>query len=215
MRARDARLSTALADKAQLDKELARLRAEVAAVKAANTAVPDTHDYSEAETRQLFIDTLLKEAGWQLEPKKNCEVAVSGMPGGGKGFVDYVLWGDDGRPLALIEAKRTTKNSVDGQQQAKLYADCLEAQYGQRPLIFYSNGYEHWLWDDVTEPPRPEQGFYKKAELELTIQRRSSRKQLAAATINSAIVELHYQIRAVRRVGESFEADHQSVKPCW
>ena len=209
LRARDARLSTALADKAQLDKELARLRAEVAAVKAANTAVPDTHDYSEAETRQLFIDTLLKEAGWQLEPKKNCEVAVSGMPGGGKGFVDYVLWGDDGRPLALIEAKRTTKNSVDGQQQAKLYADCLEAQYGQRPLIFYSNGYEHWLWDDVTDPPRPVQGFYKKAELELAIQRRSSRKQLAAATINSAIVERHYQIRAVRRVGESFEADHQ------
>ncbi|MEO5344347.1 MAG: DEAD/DEAH box helicase family protein, partial [Gammaproteobacteria bacterium SHHR-1] len=123
--------------------------------------------------------------------------------------MDYVLWGDDSKPLALIEAKRTTKDPNIGQQQAKLYADCLEKQYGQRPIIFYSNGYEHWLWDDASYPPREVQGFYKQAELELLIQRRSSRKPLAGAVINDKIIERYYQTRAVRRVSETFEQDNQ------
>lgn len=177
LRAKDEHLSVLLADKAALNEKLKTLREEVAATKQANTAQPDIHDYSEAETRKAFIDVLLKEAGWYLDPIKNLEVEVTGMPNNqGKGFVDYVLWGDDGKPLALIEAKRTTKNPNVGQQQAKLYADCLERMYGQRPVIFYSNGYEHWMWDDLAYPPRPVQGFYKKPELELVIQRRTSRK---------------------------------------
>lgn len=210
LRAKDEHLSVLLADKAALNEELKTLREEVAATKQANTAQPDTHDYSEAETRKAFIDVLLKEAGWYLDPIKNLEVEVTGMPNNqGKGFVDYVLWGDDGRPLALIEAKRTTKNPNVGQQQAKLYADCLERMYGQRPVIFYSNGYEHWMWDDLAYPPRPVQGFYKKPELELVIQRRTSRKKLASVAINEDIIERYYQTRAVRRVGETFEVDHQ------
>jgi type I restriction enzyme R subunit len=208
LQARDAHVTQLEADKAALNDELAKLRTEVAAVKQANSAQPDTHDYSEAETRKAFIDVLLKEAGWNLEAR-NLEVEVSGMPNNqGKGFVDYVLWGDDSKPLALIEAKRTTKSAAVGQQQAKLYADCLGNQYGQRPVIFYSNGYEHWIWDDASYPPRAVQGFYKKPELELLIQRRHSRKKLADATINSDIIERYYQTRAVRRVGESFEKDH-------
>src|SRR5207247_4144232 len=126
----------------------------------------------------------------------------------GKGFVDYVLWGDDGKPLGLVEAKRTRRDPRVGQEQAKLYADCLEQQFGQRPLIFYSNGYEHWLWDDASYPPRQVQGFYKKAELELVIHRRSSRKSLTAAEINLAIVERFYQTRGIRRIAEAFERDH-------
>ena len=162
-----------------------RLREEVAAAKKANTATPDTHDYSEAETRDFFIDLLLKEAGWALDQPQDREYEVTGMPNAeGKGFVDYVLWGDDGKPLGLVEAKRTKRDARVGQQQAKLYADCLEKQFGQRPVIFYSNGYDHWLWDDTSYPPRPVQGFYKKAELELLIQRRTTRKALADAPIN-------------------------------
>lgn len=210
LRERDERLSSVLADKALLDVELQKLREEVAAAKKANATQPDTHDYSEAETRKAYIDVLLKEAGWALDPKKNFEVEVSGMPNAeGRGFVDYVLWGDDGKPLALIEAKRTTKSPTVGQQQAKLYADCLERQYGQRPVIFYSNGYEHWLWDDSAYPPRAIQGFFKKPELELLVQRRSSRKKLADVVIDGGIVERYYQTRAIRRVGASFEADRQ------
>lgn len=206
---KDEKLSEVLSKHAILDAELQRLRAEVAAAKQANSAVPDTHDYSEAETRKAFIDVLLREAGWTLDPAKNFEIEVQRMPNGeGKGYVDYVLWGDDGKPLMLVEAKRTTKSPAVGQQQAKLYADCLGKQFGQRPVIFYSNGYEHWMWDDSSYPPRPVQGFYKKDELQLLVQRRATRKALAEATVNTSIIERYYQTRAVRRVGASFEVDH-------
>jgi type I restriction enzyme R subunit len=209
LRERDEKLSVLLSAKTALDVELQALRAEVAAAKKANTAQPDTHDYSEQETRDYFIDLLLKEAGWQLDAK-NFEIEVSGMPNNaGVGYVDYVLWGDDGKPLALVEAKRTRRDSRVGQQQAKLYADCLQAQYGQRPIIFYSNGYENWIWDDASYPPRPVQGFFKKQELELLIQRRTSRKKLADAVINPDIIERYYQNRAVRRIGETLEVDNQ------
>ncbi len=210
LRERDEKLATLLADKSALDEELRRVRAEVAAARKAAAAQPDAHDYSEGQTRDYFIDLLLKEAGWPLDQPRDREFEVAGMPNNqGKGFVDYVLWGDDGKPLGLVEAKRTRRDSRVGQQQAKLYADCLEKQFGQRPLIFYSNGYEHWLWDDARYPPRAVQGFYKKAELELHIQRRSSRKSLASAEINPAIVERFYQTRGIRRIAEAFEQDHE------
>ncbi len=209
LRARDEKLTALLADKTALDEELQRLRVEVAAAKQVATAQPDTHDYCEAATRDSCIDLLLKEAGWPLDQTRDREFAVSGMPNDqGKGFVDYVLWGDDGQPLGLVEAKRTRRDARAGQQQARLYADCLQRQFGQRPLIFYSNGYEHWLWDDTNYPPRAVQGFYKKAELELAIQRRGSRKSLAAAELNKEIVERYYQWRGIRRIAESFERDH-------
>ena len=209
LRERDEKLSLLLSDKAALDDELKALREEVATAKKDNAAQPDTHDYSEAETRDYFIDLLLKEAGWKVDAK-NFEIEVTGMPNNqGKGFVDYVVWGDDGRPLGLVEAKRTRKDATVGQQQAKLYADCLQAQYGQRPIIFYSNGYEHWMWDDARYPPRPVQGFFKKSELELLIQRRTSRKKLAEGVINGDIIERYYQQRAVRRIGETFEVENQ------
>ncbi len=209
LRERDEKLSALLADKFALDEELKRLRAEVAEAKKASGAQPDTHDYSEAETRDYFIDLLLKEAGWPLDKPRDREFEVAGMPNNQeKGFVDYVLWGNDGKPLALVEAKRTRRDPRLGQQQAKLYADCLEAQFGRRPVIFYSNGYEHWLWDDLSYPPRQVQGFYKRAELELVIQRRSSRKSLAAGGSNLQIVERYYQTRSIRRIGEAFERDH-------
>jgi type I restriction enzyme R subunit len=209
LRGRDEKLSTLLADKTALDEELKRLRAEVAEAKKSAATQPDAHDYSEAETRDYFIDLLLKEAGWSLDQPHDREFEVSGMPNTkGKGFVDYVLWGDDGKPLGLVEAKRTRRDPRVGQQQAKLYADCLEKQFGQRPLIFYSNGYDHWLWDDANYPPRTVQGFYKKAELELAIQRRTNRKLLAAAEINPDIIERYYQTRSIRRIGEAFERDH-------
>jgi type I restriction enzyme R subunit len=205
---RDEKLSSLLADKTTLDAELTRLRVEIAAAKKANTAQADTHNYSEAETRDYFIDLLLKEAGWPLDQPRDREFEVSGMPNTQeKGYVDYVQWGDDGLPLALVEAKRTKRDPRVGQQQAKLYADCLEKQFGRRPIIFYSNGYDHWMWDDANYPPRPVQGFYKKAELELLIQRRKMRKPLADAKINEAIVERYYQTRAIRRIGEAFEKD--------
>jgi len=121
---------------ASTQQELEQLRAEVAKAKQVNQATPDTHDYNEEQTRDYFIDLLLHEAGWPLDKKENREFEVIGMPNNeNKGFVDYVLWGDDGKPLAVIEAKRTKRDARVGQQQAKLYADCLENMYGRRPVI--------------------------------------------------------------------------------
>ena len=112
---RDEKLSTLLADKTAFDAELQQLRAEVAAARQANLAQPDTHDYSEAETRDFFIDLLLKEAGWALDRPHDQEYEVTGMVSpDGRGFVDYVLWGDDGKPLRLVEAKRTKRNPREG-----------------------------------------------------------------------------------------------------
>ncbi len=207
---KDEKLSVVLADKDKLDEQIKQLRKEVAQAKKTASTLPDDHNYSEAETRDYFIDLLLKEAGWPLDQKRDREFPVAGMPNyKGDGFVDYVLWGDDGKPLALVEAKRSRRDPKAGEQQARLYADCLEAMLDQRPIIFYSNGYEHWVWDDQAYPPRRVQGFFKKAELELLIQRRSTRRKLASATINDAIVERYYQTRAIRRIGESFETDRE------
>jgi len=200
----DQKLTELLVDREALDGELVRLRAEVA--KAKSEAVADTHDYSEADTRTQIIDEYLHEAGWSLSEKRDLEYEVSGMPNQqNKGYVDYVLWGDDGKPLGLVEAKRTMKSPLVGKQQAKLYADCLEEEFGRRPVIFYSNGYHTWIWDDQMYPPREIQGFYTKGELELLIQRRTSRKSLATADISDTIVERYYQTRAIRRIGEAFQ----------
>ncbi|SMX31900.1 DEAD/DEAH box helicase family protein [Actibacterium lipolyticum] len=194
--------------RAALEAELALLRAEVAAARKANQAVPDPHDYDEAATRDAFIDLLLAEAGWPLDQQRDRELPVKGMPNqSGEGFVDYVLWGDDGKPLAVVEAKRTKVDSRNGQHQAKLYADCLEKMYGRRPVIFTTNGYEHWFWDDRMYPPRSVSGFMKKDELALLHQRRDTRKKLDGVAIDEAIAGRFYQQRAIRRVGEAFEKD--------
>lgn len=208
--AKNGELTRLLSGKASLDDELKRLRAEVAAARRAAEAAPSTHDYNEAETRDRFIDLLLREAGWPLDRPEDIEFRVEGMPNNeGVGFVDYVLWGADGKPLGLIEAKRTKKDARQGQQQAKLYADRLEARFGQRPVIFYSNGYEHWIWDDTRYPPRQIGGFYKRDELELLIQRRTSRKKLAETKLNTKIAgdKRPYQQRAIRTIAKAFDED--------
>lgn len=120
------------------------------------------------------------------------------------------VWDDDGRPLGLVEAKRTIKDPRDGQHQAQLYAERLQAQFGQRPIIFYTNGYQTWrIWDDLSYPPREVQGFYTKEELRLAIQRRTSRQALGGLTINDEIAGREYQGRAIRRIADAFEQQHR------
>jgi len=191
------------ATNAQLQQQLMQLQAQIAAQKAANQAIPDKHDYSEAETRQRIIDVMLREAGWEPGGPDVAEYAVKGMPSNsGLGKVDYVLWGDDGKPLALVEAKRTGVDADRGKQQAKLYADCLEQMHGQRPIIVYTNGFQTWLWDDQRYPPRIVQGFYAKDELKWLIQRRKAAEPLHNIPINSAMVNRPYQHQAIRQMTE-------------
>ena len=171
-------------------------------------------EFTEAETRKHIIDVDLREAGWNnLNAGRDLEYPVTGMPitpgnGRGNGFVDYVLWDDNGKPLALIEAKRTTKDLEIGKHQASLYATCLEKMHGQRPIIFYTNGYETKLWDDqFYSAPRRVYGFYTKEELQWLIQKRSTIKDIRKATINTDIVNRAYQFEAINRVTETFVAD--------
>ena len=189
----------------ELDAELHALREQLAEIRSAGEQQPDTHNYSEAETRRYLIDVDLHRAGWPLDQKRDREYGVTGMPNNeGIGYADYVLWGDDGKPLAVVEAKKTTLDPAVGQQQAKLYADCLEAMHGQRPVIFYTNGYETHLWDDLAYPPRKVAGFYKKEELTRLILRRTQREALDVATVKDEIADRYYQKRAIGSIGEQF-----------
>jgi type I restriction enzyme R subunit len=186
------------------------LRAEVAAAKQANTAQPDTHDYSEAETRDYFIDLLLKEAGWPLDPARNFESSRSGhAQQRGQGL----------RRLRAVGRRRQAagagggqahhqKRCAVGQQQAKLYADCLEAQFGQRPVIFYSNGYEHWIWDDTPLPAARGAGLLQEGRAGTADPAAHQRKPLAERSSTAASSSATTR-RAIRRIGEAFERDHQ------
>ncbi len=178
---------------------------------------PIATEFTEAETRQHLIDVDLKEAGWDnLYKGRDLEYPVVGMPitadnPKGNGSVDYVLWDDNGKPLALIEAKRTTKDIEIGKHQAFLYANCLEQMHGQRPVIFYTNGYETNIWEDsFYSAPRRVYGFYTKDELQWLVQKRSTIKDIRKATINTSIVNRPYQFEAINRVAETFVTDGEN-----
>lgn len=166
-------------------------------------------DISEFETRKQFIDLDLKIAGWDSTNIRE-EVEVKGMPNTQEtGHVDYVLYGENGKPLAVIEAKRTSKDAKIGQQQAKLYADCLEKEYAQRPIIYYTNGKEIYMWDDLSYPERKVSGYYTQDELQLLIKRRDSKENLEHIYIANDIANRPYQLEAVKKVCESFEQKHR------
>lgn len=177
-------------------------------------AKPIPSEFTESQTRQHLIDVDLKEAGWDnLVEGRDMEYPVKGMPvtadnPKGNGFVDYVLWDDNGKPLAVVEAKRTTKDLDIGKHQAFLYANCLEQMHGQRPVIFYTNGYETKLWDDTFySTPRRVYGYYTKEELQWLIQKRATIKDIRKATIDTNIAGRPYQLEAIQRVAESFVTD--------
>jgi len=197
----------------QSEAQLAELKGQLALlqqVKETNKKTIGSDEYSEAQTRELIIDVMLREAGWNPKAKHveeyevlDCMPTKSGERTG-TGYVDYVLWGNDGKPVALVEAKRTRVSPKDGKRQAELYADCLEKHHGQRPIIYYSNGYTTWLWDDQFYPPREVQGFATKDELQWRINQRDSRQDLSALQPKKEITGRYYQQEAAARVMESF-----------
>lgn len=213
-RAQDEAAAKLRDENAQLAAEIESLKALIAESQAA--AAPVHVDVREDDTRDLFIDLLLREAGWRILDEHasgpfagvaSIEYEVAGMPNAqGIGYVDYVLWGTDGLPLAVVEAKRTRTSPQAGQRQAELYADRLEVETGRRPVIYTSNGYEHWLWDDTAGYPQREvAGFMTADELELAVQRRRTRLPLASAPVDRGIVERPYQLRAIKAVGDAFD----------
>ncbi len=166
----------------------------------------------EASTRRRLIDTSLIEAGWDVgvlganTEQVGQEVKLSGLATkSGAGRADYVLYGDDGKPLAVIEAKRTAKNVHEGAEQARGYADALEKETGVRPVIFFTNGPETFIWDDAQGHPwRKIYGFYSKDSLEYLVHQRANKKPLATIEPNEAIANRLYQLEGIRRVTERF-----------
>ncbi len=167
---------------------------------------------SEEETRKRYIDVELKLAGWEFKEDIREELTLSGMPNNTKtGKADYVLFGKNALPLAVIEAKRTSIDPRVGRTQAKLYADCLEQQYHQRPVIYYTNGFEIYMWDDVDYPPRKVSGFYTQDELQRLINRRKNKKNLEHIFVDDKITDREYQLEAIKRVCDAFEEGHRKA----
>ena len=183
-----------------LKEELTARRAEQQ-----QTYTPRPIDLSEFKTRKLYIDTMLQDAGWVEGKNWINEVELHGMPSdSGIGYADYVLYGDDGRALAVIEAKRTCKDPSVGRQQAKLYADILEKQHGRRPVIFLTNGFDTRI-DDGVYPERRVAAFYSKRDLEKLFNLQTMRRSLQNVMINPDIAGRYYQVAAVKAVCDSLD----------
>lgn len=198
------------------DAEIERLRQQLAELADKYTGAKERNrqsrtitmeDLSEFSTRKIYIDAMLLGMDWELEgPDSDVsqEYEVEGMAGvpGQKGYADYVLWGRDGKPLAVVEAKKTCKDPNTGRTQAKLYADCLELRFGQRPVMFTTNGFDTFFWDDKGGPQRKVSRIFSKTDLERIIERRTSRLPLESITISNAITDRYYQQAAIRSVCE-------------
>jgi len=200
----------------QHEAEIQRLQQQVALLSAGYTANKPRHQQersfnpdtlSEYATRKRYIDVDLKLMGWVFGDSVREEVEVSGMMGlpGQLGKADYVLYGADHKPLALIEAKRSSVDVNQGRQQARLYADCLEAQYHRRPMMFLSNGFETWFWDDQSAPPRRVSGVFSRRDLEKLMLRRLGKRKLTEVPIDEEITERYYQAAAIRAVCDNIE----------
>lgn len=225
------RLLTQIAEQEQqmqaILEQLEQAKAEKAAVKhspeelqqlvADGDMVADQLDFDETTTRQRLIDALLVSAHWKIgqcgtstdEVGQEVEIPQSHNKTG-TGFVDYVLWNDDGMPLAVIETKRTAKDADAGRTQAKLYADGLEQKFGQRPVIFYTNGFDIYIWDDAqNQTPRRLFGFYSKESLKYLLFQRHEKRALDLVAPKPEIAGRMYQLEAIKRICERFSLGYR------
>ncbi|MBR4798960.1 MAG: DEAD/DEAH box helicase family protein, partial [Clostridia bacterium] len=194
-------------DLAALIEENKAMKAELTArrTEQQQTYVPKPLELSEYKTRKIYIDYMLQDAGWIKGKDWLNEVELPGMPNNSEvGFADYVLYGDDGKALAVLEAKRTCVDVAKGRQQAKLYADLLEKKYGRRPVIFLSNGFETHIQDNLY-PERKVASVYSKRDLEKLFNLQTMRTSLAHVMVDKNIAGRYYQEGAIKAVCDSFD----------
>ena len=175
--------------------------------------------FTEDNTRKWLIDRDLRMAGWDVPSGTSSNESVGQevevqhqATATGKGYCDYVLWDDNGKPLAVVEAKKTVVDARAGQEQAKQYADALEKQHKQRPMIFFTNGHDIWVWDDAAGyPPRSIYGFYSKDTLQyrVSFQRREKLDLIKDVRPDPVIAGRMYQIESITRVAERFSQRHR------
>lgn len=203
-----------------LEAKLGAMAEQLASERAANqqSRTFNPEEISEFETRNRYIDWDLGLAGWSIGDDVVEEREVHGMPvepgnNTGTGYVDYLLLGKDGRPLAILEAKRTSKSAQKGKQQARLYADCLQAEFGYRPLIFLSNGFDTFFIDDESGPERQVSGVFSRDDLQRIMNRRGSCQTLSSVSVNTDIAgggaNRYYQVEAIKRACANFDEGHR------
>lgn len=199
-------LAALMAENAALKEELTARRAEQQ-----QTYVPKPLDLSEYKTRKLYIDTMLTDAGWTEGKDWLNEVELPGMPNKSEvGYADYVLYGDDGRPLAVVEAKRTCVDVAKGRQQAKLYADLLEKKYHRRPVIFLTNGFETRITDNIY-PERKCAAIYSKRDLEKLFNLQTMRTSLKNVMVDQKIAGRYYQEGAIKAACDAFARNRRKA----
>ena len=192
-------LDALMAENVALKEQLTAHRAEQQ-----QTYVPKPLDLSEYKTRKIYIDTMLTDAGWTEGKDWLNEVELPGMPNKSEvGYADYVLYGDDGRPLAVIEAKRTCVDVSKARQQAKLYADLLEKKYYRRPVIFLTNGFETHIIDNLY-PERKCAAIYSKRDLEKLFNLQTMRTSLKNVMVDRNIAGRYYQEGAIKATCDAF-----------
>ena len=210
MRAQETEIAARDLTISHLREEMDKMAFELAAAKEANMAsrtFQSEEPPSEFETRKVYIDVDLKLSGWRFEgPSANVSIEYDVDAMGGKlgkhGACDYVLWGRDGKPLAVLEAKKTSLSVNDGRRQAVEYADALEMRFGRRPMIFLSNGFETKFWDEASGPDRDVFSVFSAEDLERLMLRRGKEKDLSAIPVSPKITDRYYQIGAIRAVCE-------------
>lgn len=221
----EARMQALLAElEAEREKasQLEKTAAELAKAQDRGQRVANELHFDEATTRKRLIDMQLAEHGWDVgadgantEAVTQEEEILHQPTTTGKGYADYVLWDDNGQPLAVIEAKKTVVDAEKGRHQARHYADGLEKMHGQRPVIFYTNGHDIWIWDDHPAngyPPRRLYGFYSKISLQYLVRQRRERKALNTVSPRPEILgDRLYQHEALKRVCERFEDKHRKA----
>ena len=196
----DVDLQALIAENKALKEELTAKRAEQQ-----QTYVPKPLDLSEYKTRKIYIDSMLWDAGWTEGKDWINEVELPGMPNKSEvGFADYVLYDDTHRPLAVVEAKRTCVDVAKGRQQAKLYADLLEAQYKRRPVVFLTNGFETRIIDNQY-PERKVAVIYSKRDLEKLFNLQTMKTSLNHISVDKNIAGRYYQEGAIKAVCDAFD----------
>ncbi|MCI8993537.1 MAG: DEAD/DEAH box helicase family protein [Eubacterium sp.] len=195
----------------ELNARLSKERTEARKVHEQQRTYIYEDNMAEWKTRKRYINADLECNGYIFDQtaKRNCietEYPVVGMPNeSGTGYVDYVIWGDTGKIIALIEAKKTSVAAEQGKNQGEIYADCIQNMQGFRPIIFYTNGFETYLWDDMISAPRIVSGVFGRRDLDKMIERRYNRKPLGTIKIDEEITNRHYQLRAVTKCCENYE----------
>lgn len=173
---------------------------------------------NEAQTRQKIIDKRLAKAGWNVSNPDQVTSELDiwvGLPEGiktpehehqGFQYADYALLGDDGYPLAIVEAKKTSKDARIGQEQARQYAENIQKNSGKdMPFVFYTNGNDIYFWDTEKYPPRKIYGFPTRKDLERMLFLRKNEKPISQELINRDISDRPYQIEAIRSVFENLD----------